>query len=220
MRHPTSLGTTMREVGHAGHQCIRHPGPHPRRLRRHRGRGRRGALNEKTRGDKLARFFSIASKAAIFFTVLALLYQVTHSEEDARRASYADLLATYHEINQLQIDNPAVWRMVYPGEADLTRMGEDERLAIQDTYFVMNFFERLYLSHQDGVIDDTRKTWESWITYSFSSSTLVQTVWDEGCGMYHADFVAYVEENFDDGACGAKGAPGDPIGSPTAASRR
>ena len=33
-----------------------------------------GALDEKTRGDKLAKFFSIASNAAIFFTVLALLY--------------------------------------------------------------------------------------------------------------------------------------------------
>src|SRR5687767_3315780 len=83
-----------------------------------------GTLDEKTRGDKLARFFGIASNAAIFFTVLTLLYQVIDSEEDARRASYADLLNTYHEINQMQIDNPAVWRMVYPAEDELAQMGD------------------------------------------------------------------------------------------------
>jgi hypothetical protein len=169
-----------------------------------------GTLDEKTRGDKLARFFSIASNAAIFFTVLTLLYQVIDSEEDARRASYADLLNTYHEINQMQIDNPAVWRMVYPAEDELAQMGEEERMAVQYTYFVMNFFERLYLSYRDGVIDDQRwKTWESWISYSLSASPHFQAVWHEGCGMYHTDFVTYVETNFDDGVC-------DPVDAPDA----
>ena len=40
-----------------------------------------GAMDEKSRGDKLAKFFSIASNAAIFFTVLALVYQVIDSQE-------------------------------------------------------------------------------------------------------------------------------------------
>ena len=66
------------------------------------------ALGEKTRGDKLAKFFSIASNAAIFFTVLALHYQVVDSEEEARRTSYADVLETYYEITQMQIAHPEV----------------------------------------------------------------------------------------------------------------
>src|SRR5215203_6189999 len=92
-----------------------------------------GAVDEKTRGDKLSKFFSIASNAAIFFTVLALLYQVIDSEEKARRTSYADLLDTYYEINQMQFDNPEIWRLIYPGEAELLRLEADERLAIQYT---------------------------------------------------------------------------------------
>ena len=67
-----------------------------------------GALEEKTRGDKLSKFFSIASNAAIFFTVLALTYQVIASEEEARRTSYAELLNTYYEINQMQIEHPEI----------------------------------------------------------------------------------------------------------------
>ena len=178
-----------------------------------------GALDEKTRGDKLSKFFSIASNAAIFFTVLALMYQVIDSEEEARRTSYADLLNTYYEINQMQIDNPEIWRMIYPGEDELAHLGEDERLAIQYTYFVMNFFERLYVHYLDGVIDAERwKTWDSWISYSLSSSAMFRNVWRESCGMYHAEFVAYVEANYDDGVCGEGGATVDVAGTPEAAS--
>jgi hypothetical protein len=178
-----------------------------------------GALDEKTRGDKLSKFFSIASNAAIFFTVLALMYQVIDSEEEAKRTSYADLLNTYYEINQMQIDNPEIWRMIYPGEDELAHLGEDERLAIQYTYFVMNFFERLYVHYLDGVIDAERwKTWDSWISYSLSSSAMFRNVWRESCGMYHAEFVAYVEANYDDGVCGEGGATVDVAGTPEAAS--
>src|SRR5215203_3132267 len=74
-----------------------------------------GALEGKTRGDKLAKFFSIASNAAIFFTVLALLYQVVESEDEARRTSYADVLDTY-EITQMQVAHPEVWAIMYPEE--------------------------------------------------------------------------------------------------------
>ena len=160
------------------------------------------ALGEKTRGDKLAKFFSIASNAAIFFTVLALHYQVVDSEEEARRTSYADVLETYYEITQMQIAHPEVWAIMYPGEEEV-RLGEDEQLALQHTYFIMNFFERLYSLYRDGDIDDQRwKIWESWIDHSLSTSPLFQTVWDESCEMYQADFVVYVEENFGDGVCG------------------
>jgi hypothetical protein len=72
-----------------------------------------GAVDEKTRGDKLSKFFSIASNAAIFFTVLALLYQVVDSEEESQRTSYADVLDTYYEITQMQVAHPEVWAIMY-----------------------------------------------------------------------------------------------------------
>jgi hypothetical protein len=169
-----------------------------------------GALEEKTRGAKLSKFFSIASNAAIFFTVLALLYQVIASEEEAKRTSYSDVLDTYYEINQMQIEHPEVWRLIYPGEEELALLGENERLALQYTYFTMNFFESLYLLYRDGVIDEERwKAWETWIGYSLSNSDMFQNVWDESCGLYHATFVAYVEANYDDGTCRADGGQGD-----------
>jgi len=180
-----------------------------------------GSLDEKTRGDRLAKFFSIASDAAIFFTVLALLYQVIFSEEESRQTSYADVLNTYYEITQLQMEHPEIWHIMYPSEPEMTQLGEDERLALQHTYFIMNFFERLYLLYRDGVIDDERwKSWESWISYSLTTSPMFQDVWEESCGMHHADFIAYVEANFDDGACRPNGgqvsaAAGTPEAAPT-----
>ena len=176
-----------------------------------------GALDEKTRGDKLAKFFSIASNAAIFFTVLALLYQVVDSEEESRRTSYADVLDTYYEITQMQIANPEVWNVMYPGEEAL-RLGEEERLALQHTYFIMNFFERLYSLYRDGDIDAQRwKTWESWIDYSLSTSPMFQNIWDDSCEMYHPDFVAYIEANYDDGVCSPSASQRDRIaGTPGA----
>jgi hypothetical protein len=180
-----------------------------------------GALEEKTRGDKLAKFFSIASNAAIFFTVIALLYQVVDSEEEARRTTYADVLDTYYEITQMQTARPEVWNVMYPEEESL-RLGEEERLALQYTYFIMNFFERLYLLHRDGTIDEQRwKGWESWISYSLSTSAMFRDVWDESCEMYQPDFVAYVEANYDDGVCGAEGSQDDDVaGTPVAARAR
>ena len=89
-------------------------------------------------------------------------------------------------------------------------------------YFIMNFFERLYLMHRDGDIEVERwKMRESWISYSLTASPLFQQVWDESCGLHHADFVAYVEANSDDGTCGGAGdqttAPG---GTPATAPDR
>jgi hypothetical protein len=92
-------------------------------------------MDEKTRGDKLAKFFSIASNAAIFFTVLALVYQVIDSQEDAQRTSYADVLDTYNEINQLQNEHPEIWRVMYPAEGENAHLDEGQRLALQYTYF-------------------------------------------------------------------------------------
>jgi hypothetical protein len=177
-----------------------------------------GALDEKTRGDKLAKFFSIASNAAIFFTVLALLYQVVDSEEESRRTSYADVLDTYSEIMQMQVAHPEVWRLMYPEEEAL-RLGEEEALAQQHTYFIMNFFERLYSLYRDGDIDAQRwKTWESWIDYSLSTSPMFQNVWDDSCEMYHPAFVAYIEANYDDGVCGPSASQRDRITSVPGAS--
>jgi hypothetical protein len=165
-----------------------------------------GALDEKSRGEKIAKFFSIASNAAIFFTVLALLYQVIETEEEARRTSYSEILDTYYDINQMQFDHPEVWRVMYPNEPELTALSEDEQFAIANVYFIMNFFERLYLMHRDGDIEDERwKVWESWIRYSLTSSPVFQQVWDESCGLHHIDFVAYIETNYDDGVCGGSG---------------
>src|SRR5215207_1906602 len=179
--------------------------------------GALGALEEKTRGDKLAKFFSIASNAAIFFTVLALLYQVVESEDEARRTSYADVLDTYYEITQMQVAHPEVWAIMYPEEEEV-RLGEDEQLALQHTYFIMNFFDRLYSLYRDGDIDDQRwKIWESWIDHSLSTSPMFKRVWDESCEMYSADFVAYIETNYDDGVCGGEDTQrDDPIGAPVA----
>ena len=174
-----------------------------------------GSADAKSRGDRIARFFSIASNAAIFFTVLALLYQVIASQEEANRASYADILETYNEINQLQVQHPEIWRVMYPGEDELRRLSADERLAVQYTYFTMNFFERLYLHYREGVIDDERwKAWETWIAYSLSSSPMFQYVWQESCGLHHADFIAYVEETYDDGVCAPMTDPGAMAGTP------
>jgi hypothetical protein len=165
-----------------------------------------GALDEKSRGEKIAKFFSIASNAAIFFTVLALLYQVIETEDEARRTSYSEILDTYYDINQMQFDHPEVWRVMYPNEPELTALSEDEQFAIANVYFIMNFFERLYLMHRDGDIEDERwKVWESWIRYSLTSSPVFQQVWDESCGLHHIDFVAYIETNYDDGVCGGSG---------------
>jgi hypothetical protein len=179
-----------------------------------------GAKEEKTWGDRFARFFGIASNAAIFFTVLALLYQVIYSEEESRRASYSDLLNTYYEINQMQMDNPEVWAMLYPNEPEMVNLTEDERLAVQYTYFLMNFFERLYLLYRDGVIDDELWTsWEIWIGYSLSTSAMFQQVWDESCGMHHPEFIDYVETSYDDGACPIIGDPiSEILATPAAAS--
>jgi hypothetical protein len=168
-----------------------------------------GTLDEKTRGDKLSKFFSIASDAAIFFTVLALLYQVIDSQEESRRTANAQILDTYHDILQIQFEHPDVWRVMYPGEPELTSLSEDEQIAVANTYYIMNFFERLYLMHRDGDIEDERwGVWEAWISYSLTASPLFRQVWDESCGLYHADFVAYVEARYDDGKCGE---PAEPI---------
>jgi hypothetical protein len=181
-----------------------------------------GALDGQSRGDKLAKFFGIASNAAIFFTVLALVYQVVASEDEARRAAYADVLDTYYEINRLQFEHPEVWRLMYPGEGDAARLGEDERQALQYTYFTLNFFERLYLLHRDGAIDDERwKAWETWIRYSLTSSALFRAVWDDSCGLRHAAFGAYVEATYDDGTCRlGDGQGGAAAGTPAAAQAR
>jgi hypothetical protein len=178
-----------------------------------------GAMDEKTRGDRLAKFFSIASNAAIFFTVLALVYQVVDSQEEANRASYADVLDTYNEINQLQNEHPEIWRVMYPAEGANAHLDEGQRLALQYTYFTLNFFERLYLLYRDGVIDDQRwRAWESWISYSMSTSAIFQNVWHDSCGLHHADFVAYIESHYDDGLCHPETGQGNlTIGPPATA---
>jgi hypothetical protein len=178
-----------------------------------------GSLDEKTRGERISRFFSIASNAAIFFTVLALLYQVTDSEEESRRAAYSELLTTYYDINQMQFEHPEAWRIMYPSENEST-LSEDEMIAVTNSYFIMNFFERIYLMYRDGDIEEERwKMWENWIRYSLTSSPLFQHEWDESCGLHHTDFVTYVETTYDDGICGG---PDDhnaaPSASPTAKS--
>jgi hypothetical protein len=118
----------------------------------------------------------------------------------------------------MQVAHPEVWAIMYPEEEEV-RLGEDEQLALQHTYFILNFFERLYTLYRDGDIDDQRwKIWESWIDHSLSTSPLFQNVWDESCEMYSADFVAYIEANYDDGVCGVAGRQRDDASSAPVAS--
>lgn len=154
--------------------------------------------------------------------MLALLYQVTDSEEELRRATYAELLDTYYDINQMQVEQPEVWRVMYPleypGDVEPTTLSEAEQFAVGNTYFIMSFFERIYLLYRDGDIEEERwKAWESWIDYSLTTSPLFQQVWDESCGVHHVAFMAYIEENYDDGTCEGADNPGAaPGGTPAA----
>ena len=43
-----------------------------------------------------------------------------------------------------------------PGEDELTTLSEDEQFAVANAYFIMNFFERMYLMYRDGDIEDQR----------------------------------------------------------------
>jgi hypothetical protein len=82
-----------------------------------------------------------------------------------------------------------------------------------------DFFERLYLLYRDGVIDDQRwKAWESWISYSMSTSAIVQNVWRDSGGLHHADFGAYIKARYDDGICHPETSQGNvTIGPPATA---
>jgi hypothetical protein len=175
-----------------------------------------GSKDEITRGDKIAKFFSIAANAALAFTVLGLLYQVIDSDERSKNESYAEVLDTYYEISQLQIERPEIWDRIYPAEAELNPRTEEESLALQYTYFIMNFFQRIYLLYSDGEIEpELWAAWENWIRYSMTTSPLFQAEWNESCGIFHPDFSDYIEENYDDGVCGvASGQGGDASGTP------
>jgi hypothetical protein len=164
-----------------------------------------GSQGEKSRGDRIARFFSIASDAALFFTVLALLYQVIDSQEQSRHDAYSQLLDTYSRIDQMQLDHPEIFEVIYPGDV-YNRIGEEERLAQQYTYAVLDFFNRVYMLHLDGGIDDsTWAGWRSWIDYTFTASDYFRRAWDENCVVYHAEFVAYIENTYGDGVCAQTG---------------
>ena len=55
------------------------------------------ARNEKTWGDRIAKFFGVASNAAILFTIVAFLYQVIDSEEEGNGSSLPDCLTSIVE---------------------------------------------------------------------------------------------------------------------------
>jgi hypothetical protein len=181
-----------------------------------------GSQDEKSRGDKIAKFFSIAANAALAFTVLGLLYQVIDSAERTRNESYAEVLDTYYQISQLQIERPEIWDRIYPAEAEVNPRTEEESLALQYTYFIMNFFQRIYLLYSDGEIErELWAAWENWIRYSMTTSPLFQAEWNESCGIFHPDFVDYIEENYDDGVClAATGQVGGATGTPEVAAVR
>jgi hypothetical protein len=51
-----------------------------------------------------------------------------------------------------------------------------------------------------------------------TTSPVFEKEWNESCGIYHPDFVNYIEENYDDGVCGAAtGQGGDASGTPEVA---
>jgi hypothetical protein len=164
-----------------------------------------GSRDAKTRGDRISRFFSIASDAAIFFTVLALLYQVINAEQQSNHEEYSQLLDMYYRIDQMQLEHPEIFEVIYPGDV-YNRLGEEERLAQQYTYATLDFFDRLYVMYRDGGIDDNMwRGWQSWIQYAFTASDYFRAAWDENCGVYHAEFVEYIETTYGDGVCGPVG---------------
>jgi hypothetical protein len=109
----------------------------------------------------------------------------------------------------MQLDHPEIFDVIYPG-VEYNRIGNDEKIALQYTYALLDFFDRVYIMHRDGVIDDEMwKRWESWIVYSFTASGFFLKAWNSNCALYHAEFIAYIEQNFGDGSCGAAGSDVD-----------
>ena len=98
-----------------------------------------GSLDEKTRGDRISKFFSIASNAAIFFTVLALVYQVIDSQQKSKHDAYSQLLDPYSRLNQIQMEHPEIFKVINPN-VEYNRLGTDEQLALQYTNSVIQFF--------------------------------------------------------------------------------
>jgi hypothetical protein len=178
-----------------------------------------GSLDETTRGDRIAKFFAIASNAAIFFTVLALLYQVIDSEEDAKQQAQSQLLETFNQVNQLQIDHPEIFEVIYPDET-YNRIGDDEKIALHYTYAALSFFDRVYVLYRDGVIDERAwRGWENWISYAFTTSDYFLRAWDDNCGVYHPAFVAYIEETYGDGRCVTEGGGAAPAAATPSTAR-
>jgi hypothetical protein len=164
-----------------------------------------GSLDEKTRGDRISKFFSIASNAAIFFTVLALVYQVIDSQQKSKHDAHSQLLDPYSRLNQIQMEHPEIFKVINPN-VEYNRLGTDEQLALQYTNSVIQFFDRVHTMHRDGEIDYAMwKGWQEWIRFSSTNSEYFLNIWNDTCGVYHAEFVNYIEQIYDDGVCGETG---------------
>ncbi|MFN8593671.1 MAG: hypothetical protein U0031_19595 [Thermomicrobiales bacterium] len=109
--------------------------------------------------------------------------------------------------------------MIYPAE-EYNRATDEERFARQYTNAVLNFFDRLYVLHQSGTVDDQIwRGWEPWIEYAFGTGDYFGRAWDANCAVCDPGFVRYIKQRYGDGVCspGVRTGVGRSAGTPIAA---
>ena len=146
-------------------------------------------------GKRLGFFLRTAKDAAIVLTVLALLIQLRASTRATRLDAYSRSLDFYGRLHQAQLGNPNLQSMIYTPSDPFSRLGPADQERYQYLIQVVEFYQRLWLGHREGVLaDKVWAGWEQWLEDGIVTIPLFRTVWAEERRYYHEDFVAYVDD--------------------------
>ena len=145
-------------------------------------------------GHRLAFFLRVAKDAAIVLTVVALLIQLRNATLATRQDAYSRSLDYYAQLHRVQVDNPNILGMLYGPNDRFSALVPADQERYQYLVQVVEFYQRLWLMHRDGVLDDELWAgWERWLEDGIVTIPLFRTVWEDERHYYHPDFVAYVD---------------------------
>jgi hypothetical protein len=115
-------------------------------------------------GQRLTFFFRVAKDSAILLTVVALVLNLRNATLATRQDAYSRSLDYYAQLHQVEINSPNIMSMIYgPGDR-FTALSPADQERYQYLIQVIEFYQRLWLMHRDGVLDDDIWAgWEQWL---------------------------------------------------------
>jgi hypothetical protein len=130
----------------------------------------------------------------LFATLIAVFWQLRQVKNATHRDAVMRAVEDHDRLNELLLQYPQLNKFFDP-QGNYAKWPADETDFATFVSLALGRFERLYMFHREGLVDDALwDSWVKWVKETWLAAPLTRKTWDLEGKFYSKPFQAFINQ--------------------------